>query len=312
MFLGAIMSNRISSILIGAAIAALISLPAKAGDPNWVTGPQKTFDIKTLKIDDVLGTLKIDVRDGGQATLQINGLKQRVDGISVKQANGTLSIKGHAERSVWDWSKWFDFSYNDTKPDQLYVLLTIPKGTRVDVNDVIGKATIGNTEGEMHFSSAGSTQSTIGNVSEAHISLAGSGKITLGNVAGALSADTAGSGDIKVGDVGKVDADIAGSGSIQVGRIVGPLKVDIAGSGDFSAASVNGPVETDIAGSGSVTIAGGEANPLHVDIMGSGNVTFGGMAVDPDISAMGSGSVKLKAYRGKLSNGGMSNLKIGD
>ena len=88
--------------------------------------------------------------------------------------------------------------------------------------------------------------------------------------------------------------------------------MDIAGSGDFSAASVNGPVDTDIAGSGSVTIAGGEANPLHVDIMGSGNVTFGGTAVNPEISALGSGSVKLKAYRGNLSNDGMSNLKIGD
>ena len=46
--------------------------------------------------------------------------------------------------------------------------------------------------------------------------------------------------------------------------------------------------------------------------MGSGNFTFGGTAVNPDISALGSGSVKLKAYRGKLSNDGMSNLKIGD
>jgi hypothetical protein len=46
--------------------------------------------------------------------------------------------------------------------------------------------------------------------------------------------------------------------------------------------------------------------------MGSGSVNFGGTAVDPEISSMGSGSVKVKAYRGKLSNEGMSNLKIGD
>jgi len=306
------MRERITPILVGAAIAALISLPAKAGDPNWVNGPQQQFDIKSLKIDDVLGTVKIDVRDGGQTTLQINGLKQRVDGITVKAANGTLSIKGHTERSVWDWSHWFDFSYKDVKPDQLIVHVTIAKGTRVDVDDVIGKATIGNTQGEMHFSSAGSTESTIGNVAEAHISLAGSGKITVGNVAGQLTAETAGSGDIKVGDASKVDADIAGSGSIMVGRVNGSLKVDIAGSGDFTAANVNGPTDVDIAGSGSVSIASGEANPLHVDIMGSGNVTFGGTAVDPNISAMGSGSVKIKAFRGKLSNDGMSNLKIGD
>ncbi|HEY0281995.1 MAG TPA: DUF2807 domain-containing protein, partial [Rhizomicrobium sp.] len=266
------MRDRLISILIGAAIAALISLPAKADDPNWVVGPQQRFDVKSLKIENILGIVKIDVRDGGQTTLQINGIRQRVDAISVKETDGTLSIRGRAERSVWDWNHWFDFSYNARKADQLYVLLTVPKRTRVSVNGIIGKATIGNTEGEIRFSSAGRTESTIGNVTEAKISLAGSGKISIGNVAGTLRAETAGSGSIKAGDAGKVNADIAGSGSILVGRVNGPLKVDIAGSGDFTAASVYGPVKTDIAGSGSVTIAGGEANPLNVDIMGSGNV----------------------------------------
>ena len=54
----------------------------------------------------------------------------------------------------------------------------------------------------MDFSADGSTETTIGNVSEAKISLAGSGKMTVGDVAGPLKADTAGSGDIRVGDVG--------------------------------------------------------------------------------------------------------------
>ena len=133
------MRDRISSILIGAALAALISLPAKAGDPNWVTRPQRNFDIKSLKIDDVVGTLKVEVKDGGPATLQISGLKQRVDGLTIAQTNGVLSIKGHNAQSVWDWSHWFDFSYNDTKPDQLFVHLTIAKGTRVDVDDITVK-----------------------------------------------------------------------------------------------------------------------------------------------------------------------------
>jgi len=307
------MSNRTQSLLIGAALAALVTLPALAGDPNWVTGPKNIFDVKSLKVEDVVATLKVDVTDKGPATLQISGLKQRLGDVKVDAKNGVLHIVGHNADAVWDWTHWFDFShFNDYKPGQLVIAVTVAKGTPVDVDDIIGKANIGNTEGVLRFSSAGSTESTIGNVSEAHVSLAGSGKVTVGNVAGTLNAETAGSGDIRVGNAAKVDADIAGSGSILVGRIAGPLKVDIAGSGDFSAASVSGSVNTDIAGSGSVTIASGEANPFHVDIMGSGNVTFGGTAVDPDISSMGSGSVKLKAYRGKLSNGGMSNLKIGE
>jgi len=306
------MRNQIQSLLIGAAIAALVTLPAKAG-PGWVDGPQKTYNVNSLKVEDVVGTLRIDVRDGGPALVQISGLQARVNEVKVKVDQGTLVVEGHNIGEVWDWTHWFDFSHlGENKPDQLVVHVVVPRGARVKVDDLIGNATIGDTQGPMDFSSAGHIQSTIGNVAEAHLSLAGSGKLTVGNVSGSLNADTAGSGDIRVGNAGKTDADIAGSGSIIVGRVNGPLKVDIAGSGDFSAASVNGPTSADIAGSGSVTIAGGEANPLHVDIMGSGNVTFGGTAVDPKISSMGSGSVKLKAYRGKLSNDGMSNLKIGD
>ena len=39
------MRNRIESFVIGAAIAALVILPAKAGDTDWVTGQQQTFDV---------------------------------------------------------------------------------------------------------------------------------------------------------------------------------------------------------------------------------------------------------------------------
>jgi hypothetical protein len=306
------MSNRTHSLLIGAVIAAVVSLPALAGDPNWVTGSRASYDVRSLKVDDVVATLRVDVTDRGPATLQISGLKQRMGDVKANASNGVLHIEGHNMDAVWDWSHWFDFShFNQYKPDQLIIAVTVPRGTRVEVNDIVGKANIGSTEGELRFSSAGETDSTIGNVAAANVSLAGSGKVLVGNVAGDLKAETAGSGDIRVGNTGPVNADIAGSGSIQVGHINGSLKVDIAGSGDFSAASVNGPLGADIAGSGSVTIGGGEANPLHVDIMGSGDVTFGGMAVNPHVSCMGSGSVKLRASRGSLSNECTSNLKIG-
>lgn len=307
------MSNRTQSLLIGAAIAALVTLPAFGGDPNWVTGQRNRFDVKSLKVEDAVATLKVEVTDKGPVTVQISGLKQRLGEIKVEARNGELHIEGHNMDAVWDWSHWFDFSHmSDYKPGQLIIAVSVPKGTSVAVEDLAGNATIGDTDGPMKFSSAGYTESTIGNVSEAHISIAGAGRVTVGNVTGPLSVATAGNGDIKAGDVASAKADIAGSGSIQVKHIARSLKVDIAGSGDFTAASVNGPTHVDIAGSGSVSIANGLADPLHVDIMGSGSLTFGGTAVDPKISSMGSGNVSIKAYRGKLSNEGMSNLKIGN
>ncbi|MDE2161577.1 MAG: DUF2807 domain-containing protein [Alphaproteobacteria bacterium] len=307
------MRNRIESFVIGAAIAALVILPARAADSDWITGQQQTFNVHALRVNGVVGNLKVDVRDGGPAVLQVNGLRQRVNTLTVHATNGELVIEGHNLNDVWDWHRWFDFSHlGENKSKNLIINVVVPKGTRVKVDDLIGNANIGNTDGPMNFSADGSTETTIGRVSEAKISLAGSGKVTVGDVAGPLKADTAGSGDIRVGAADSVNADIAGSGSIAVGRIAHGVNVDIAGSGDFTAASVNGPTKVDIAGSGSATIADGTADPLNVDIMGSGSLNFGGTAVDPRVSALGSGSVKIKAYRGKLSSDGMANLKIGN
>ena len=80
----------------------------------------------------------------------------------------------------------------------------------------------------------------------------------------------------------------------------------------MAADSVNGPVKVSIAGSGSIKIAKGQADPLHVSIMGSGNFDFGGNAVDPHLSALGSGRVRLKSYTGHLSSSGSINVKVGD
>ncbi|MDE2182276.1 MAG: DUF2807 domain-containing protein [Alphaproteobacteria bacterium] len=306
------MRSRISSILIGAAIAAAITLPAKAGNAAWVNGPWRPYDARTLKMDGIVATVKVDVKESGPMVLQISGLQDRVSGLQVNSAGGTLSIRSNSVDGVWDWHNWFNFSQDLTpQSSQLVIHVAVPRGSAVKVDGLVGNATIGDTQGSLAFDASGYTESHIGNVADAHLSLAGSGKVWVGNVAGLVSAETAGSGDIKIGNARRMKADIAGSGSVAAGWINGPIDVDIAGSGDFTAAGVNGPVKASIAGSGSVTIAGGEANPLHVDIMGSGNVTFGGTAVDPRISAMGSGSVRLKAYRGTLSNDGMANLKIG-
>ena len=66
-----------------------------------------------------------------------------------------------------------------------------------------------------------------------------------------------------------------------------------------------------IAGAGDTRINGGRADPFKVSIVGSGDVSFAGEAVDPQISAIGSGEVWIKSYTGKLSSSGMADVKIG-
>jgi hypothetical protein len=229
----------------------------------------------------------------------------------VHSYGGGVIIEGQNDESVWDWHKWFNYDYSRGKPDQLVVKVSVPRGSEVRIDDIVGKATVGDTYGPLHFE-ASATQAKIGRVSSANVSLAGTGRIDITEVKGPLDLDIAGSGKVNVGPTQTVRADIAGAGDTALGPIAGGLKVDIAGSGDISASRVNGPVHVDIAGSGSVNIGDGLANPLHVDIMGSGNFTFGGVAVDPKVSSFGSGSVKIKAYKGKMSSDGMASVEVGN
>jgi hypothetical protein len=284
-------------------------------DGNWVTRPRKSFNAKKVHFSSVIGSIKVDVKDSGPMTLDVAGTKRAVDGLDVHVEDGTLEIEGSDEGgtiAVWDWRKWFDFS--DVGKSHHYKLdlrLTVPRGTDVAVEDFIGNAAIGDTMGNLNFS-ANATKSKIGKVKDAKIELEGSGQVDMGQVFGALNIEIDGSGKVNAGDVKSVHAELNGSGDAAIGSINGPLHLEIAGSGNLTATKVTGPVKIEIAGAGSVKIADGVADPFKVEIAGSGDVFFGGVAVNPDISAFGSGKVKLHAIRGKLNSEGMANVKIGD
>jgi len=277
---------------------------------GWVNGAVKTYPVRAVKVDDLVGSLVVTAKPDGPITMQISGIKSRVDAIQVSSDGGVLHIEGRQINSVWDWRNWFNFSVHDeSKPQNLIVKLSVPKGADIDIDGLVGDAAVGDTMGPLKLEAA-ATNAKIGRVGKAKLSFAGSGKIDIVEVAGPLDLDVAGSGKVHVGKSGHVRADIAGAGDASFDRIDGGLKLDIAGSGDVAAGSVNGPVKIEIAGSGSVKIANGEAKPLKVSIMGSGNIDFGGNAVDPDISALGSGSVRLKSYSGHLSSSGSVSVKV--
>ena len=301
--------NQFKSMMAGAAVAALVTLPAFGAD-GWANIPVHSFaDTHGLTVHDLVGNLTVAVKDG-PATIQVSGVDARVKALSFKQVGNELVVEGTGSDSVWDWRHWLDFSDVNQSRSDLSVRVTIPKGSPVNVDDIVGDAQIGDTMAPLKFSAV-STNSQIGRVQGAKIELAGSGRIVVADVGGDLSVETAGAGKIQAGNAQDVHADVAGSGSINVGAIRS-LHLDIAGSGDFSAAKINGPTHVDIMGSGSVNIAGGEANPLHVDIAGSGNFVLNGVAVDPHVSTVGSGNVRLKAIRGNLVNDGMANVKVGN
>jgi len=296
--------------------AALAAPPAGlANGGDWVRWPAKSYSTNAVKLEDIVGTLTIDVKDSGPMTVEVSGARERLAGLKISADGNRLVVDGgdsDNDGAVWDWKNWLNFSDNESRePGNLFIRVSVPRGADVSVDDLVGNATIGDTRGTLHFGAAATT-AEIGRVGEAHIDLAGAGKVSIAQVDGPLHLDVGGSGKIAVGPTQGVTADIAGSGDATFGPIAGGLKLDIAGSGDVTAPRVNGPVRVEIAGSGSVKIADGVADPLHVEIMGAGNFSFGGVAVDPHIEAVGSGTVKLKSYKGKLDSEGMANVQVGD
>jgi hypothetical protein len=126
-----VMNHRGKSFLGGAAVAALLILPAAAANGDWTVWPTKTFSANSLKLRDVVGTLTVDVRDGGPVTVDVSGARPRVNGVSIHQEDGTVVIDGSSSsdnESVWDWHKWFNFSTDwAPKIDNLRIKVTVPR-----------------------------------------------------------------------------------------------------------------------------------------------------------------------------------------
>jgi len=299
--------SRIALIAGASALALTASTAVWADD---VTLPAKSFDVRKVLVTDVVGELKVTVGGSGPVTVRVSGDSERVKTVQLKESGGRLTIDQERSHSVWNWHKWFDFDEVKDK-EGITVRVEVPKGTELTVDDFVGDADIGDLEGPLKFSAA-AVDAKIGKVTTAELELAGAGDIEIAEVSGTFTLEIAGSGDVRVGSTGGAKVEIAGSGEANIGAVAGGVRVAIAGSGDVTVASVSGPVDIDIAGAGSVTIQSGEANPLSVDIMGSGDLVFGGEAVDPKISAFGSGDVRIKSYRGKLQTNGQASLTIGD
>ena len=93
------MKHRGQSFVTGAAVAAVLILPAAAANGDWTVWPTKTFGGNALKVTDIVGTLAVNVRNGGPITVDVAGARPRVNGVSIHQEDGTVVIEGS------DWSE---------------------------------------------------------------------------------------------------------------------------------------------------------------------------------------------------------------
>lgn len=281
---------------------------APAAVPTLRTSP-RTFDAKALTVEDVYGTLTVEVAPG-PVTVVLTARKTVLDRMTMTMQDGTLRVTEHSGvDSSWDIFRWLGYG-DHGRADRVDVHIRAPQGTPLNVDGLVGNIAVGDLNAPVKLDLA-VTSGTVGNVTRADVDMAGSGKVRIARVSGPLKAELAGAGGLITGPVASADLEIAGSGSATLGAVQNGIKATIAGSGDVAAASINGPLRVEIAGSGSVKIASGNATALNLEIMGSGDFDFGGEATNPHVEVLGSGKVRIRSYRGSLTTEGTSNVQIG-
>jgi hypothetical protein len=163
---------------------------------------------------------------------------------------------------------------------------------------------------DVDVSAGGAVYGAVGRAASVTLGNAGCGDWTVGNVDGELKVSQAGSGDTRTGSALLAKLRTAGSGGISTGEVRGRVDVDVAGSGDVNVRSVAGPLDVHVAGSGDVRIAAGQASEMTASIAGSGNVIFGGVAGSLDARIAGSGDVRARQVRGAVKRSVMGSGKV--
>ncbi|HEY3695139.1 GIN domain-containing protein [Phenylobacterium sp.] len=156
------------------------------------------------------------------------------------------------------------------------------------------------TPRNVELASGGAVFGVIGRSANVDLSSAGCGDWTIGNVDGLLKLSQAGSGDARAGAAGQARLRVAGSGDITAARVRGPLEVDVAGSGDVSVMAISGPLNVRVAGSGDVKVGSGRASLMTVSIAGSGDVEFLGVAGALKARVAGSGDIHARRVTGPV------------
>ena len=146
---------------------------------------------------------------------------------------------------------------------QIEVVVEVPKGTTVKVGKLLGKAVIGDTEGDLELKISGMTEVSAGRVRGAAIRISGSGDARIREASGAVQARISGSGSVFIdgGTSESLTASISGSGSIHHGGTAKTARLDVSGSGSIHLIECLSTPSRSKSGSGRIVVSRSPRGP---------------------------------------------------
>lgn len=274
--------------------ALLATITAGAATMAEQTIGPETYEVGKVYVDNFLGTINIAVTSGDKVSVRIVGEEEYMEDLEIRVSDGDLYIGRDDPDHDWFERIFGHRSHRASHNIDRYPVaeISVPEGMALDLDGIAGRLEIGDLNGPLELSGWW-LEGSIGKVTEAEISILGSGKLIISHVVGELDLNVRGSGDVEVGQVGSADISSLGSGDVTINEIESDLDYSGKGSGRGTFGSVNGRVDLSLMGSGDIDIEDGRADPLDISIMGSADVTFGGTAYNSSISQFGSGRVRI-------------------
>lgn len=250
------------------ALGCLLAPPALAES----SGPQR-FDATRLTIRDVIGEVKVAVDPAASGiTVTIDADAEEFPLLSARISDRGLIVARSRppEKSRREWKM---------QDNDVTITVTLPKGTAIHVDDMIGKLEVGDLDGPLTAEIRAAADIQTGRLQSARFDVAGAAGIHVGDIAGML------------------ELAIAGAGDVDVGVVRQGVDIRIAGFGDVDVAGVRGPATVRVSGVGDVDLNDGDVDLLDVSVSGLGSVEFDGRMKDQRINASGLASVRVNGKK---------------
>ncbi|MFV3127960.1 hypothetical protein [Niveispirillum sp. KHB5.9] len=254
-------------------LLATVALSAFAGAAWAETSGPVRFDATKLTIRDVIGEVRVNVDPSARdVTVTIDAEAEEFPLLSAKAGDGGVIVARSRppEKKRREWK---------VEDNDVVITVTLPKGTAIHIDDMIGKLDVGDLDGPLTADIRAAADIKTGRLSSARIDVAGAAGIDTGDIAG------------------KLDLNIAGACDVDIGTVRQGADIRIAGFGNVDVAGVKGPVSVRVSGVGDVDLNKGDVDLLDVSVSGLGSVAFEGQAKERRINSSGLASVKVNGKK---------------
>jgi hypothetical protein len=236
------------AVVVTLILAITASCSAQWGKKIKGNGDKVTIERSTGNYDDIAvsGWFDVDLVDGKEGELTLEGESNLLEYIITEVKNGKLKIKteNNINLKPSDWNNGIRI----TVPVERISAISLSGS-----GDIVGKTTLKTETLDTAMSGSGDITLDI-ETNTVSASMSGSGDITFSGNTTDFSATISGSGDIKAFDLeaDNVDATVSGSADIKV-TANKMLKARVSGSGDITYRGNPEKLDTKTSGSGDIS-----------------------------------------------------------